>query len=190
MDAADDDDDDEESDLEDHVDHKAQLEALKESDPDFYKFMLENDKELLNFNVSEDEDDGDDDKELEADQKHASMETDADADDDDEEMLQDSQINLTVEMINKWKVAIASSKSLRTLRKLLSAFRAAVASANGEEGVDSYRYHIPSSSVFNAVMVASITYAPIVFDHHLMIKADASGEKIPGERRYANGPLF
>lgn len=36
--------------------HKRDLEKLRESDPDFYKFLQENDEKLLQFNLTDDED--------------------------------------------------------------------------------------------------------------------------------------
>lgn len=144
------DDSDEESELDDQ-DHKAQLEALKETDPEFYKFMLENDKELLEFGESDDE------------EQDAEMESEENQEDSS------SQTILTKEMINKWKVTMAKDKSIRALRKLLMAFRAAVAFGDSDKDAEIYAFKIPNSSLFNDVVISTIKYAPIILDHHLMV---------------------
>lgn len=45
--------------------HQAQLEALKQQDPEFYQYLQQTDQELLNFGQDDDEDEDDDEEEQE-----------------------------------------------------------------------------------------------------------------------------
>lgn len=43
--------------------HQAQLEALKQQDPEFYEYLQQTDQELLNFGQDDDEEEGEEEEE-------------------------------------------------------------------------------------------------------------------------------
>ncbi|KAJ3043715.1 Nucleolar Complex 2 protein [Rhizophlyctis rosea] len=163
-------------------DHKKQLESLKERDPEFYKYLEENNKDLLNFSDSDDELAGDEDMEGEEgeegeqegeedEEEPAGGDEDeegAEADDDAmdvEEGVEDST-EVTKEMVTNWKNACLKNHSLRALRKLLLAFRAAAAVGDSSDK-GYYSYKVEDGAVFNRLLLVTLKAAPSVFDHHL-----------------------
>ncbi|KAF5326414.1 hypothetical protein D9611_000950 [Ephemerocybe angulata] len=143
--------------------HLAELAQLAEKDPEFYKFLQENDKELLNFNADELAMDEDDDEDG--------------GDDEDVDMEDDEKIPiLTKEILQKWQKTLLSKRSLRALRKLLVAFRSA-AHMNEEDQV--LAWTINSSSVYNKLLVTSFKYTPVVLEHHIPYKTQANGKFKP-----------
>ena len=89
--------------------HKAGLGNLKEKDPEFYEFLKQNDRELLEF--------------------------DPDEMVEDEEEIEDLPIEggLTVETLSKWEKLLIDEKSLGTLKKVLIAVKHAAANITGDE---------------------------------------------------------
>ena len=115
---------------EDDEDHRGQLEGLAQKDPEFYKYLQENDAELLDF---DDEDHQDND----------------DALSDREERPAKKQkipgepeiVVVTQAMVTKWKSSVVEQHSVRALRQLIFAFKA---SAHGDDedtkGTEVLRY--------------------------------------------------
>jgi nucleolar complex protein 2 len=166
------------SDLEDDVvEHKDQLSALAEKDPDFYKYLKENDTDLLDFNdegdfASIDElSDGNDEKRPAKKAKRKSKDAGGDLEDD-------QATKVTVGMVQKWRTAMLEQYSIRALRQLVLAFRAA-AHVNDEDEKE-FKYSIPSPEVYHEVVVTALKQVTSVLNHHLPIKETGAGKlRIP-----------
>lgn len=65
-------------------DHKASLSKLKDIDPEFYKYLEQNDKKLLKFDADVDDEDDADDSENDEQDEH-DEENEDNSDDDDEQ---------------------------------------------------------------------------------------------------------
>lgn len=154
------------SDSDDLEAHAKQLDALAEKDPEFYKYLKENDAELLDFDedddlegIGSDEDDGPPTKK----QKKVSQ---------DEEEAATSDVTLA--MVKKWKKSMQEQHSMKALRELVLAFRAAAHTNDAEE--KEYKYSIPDSDVYHEVMVTALKEAPAVLAHHIPVKETAAGK--------------
>ncbi|KAI0789169.1 Noc2-domain-containing protein [Abortiporus biennis] len=147
--------DDLEEDDDEGAAHMMELSKLAEKDPEFYKYLQENDKELLNFDPEAAEDEEMDDEEG--------------ASEDEEEKAP----VLTLGLLRQWSKAMLQQRSLRALRKLLIAFRAAV-HMNEEDQV--VAWSIDSSSVYNKLIITALKYTPLVLDHHCPTKTLPSGK--------------
>ncbi|CAG8450512.1 16190_t:CDS:10 [Acaulospora colombiana] len=159
------------------AEHKKQLDSLKEKDSEFYKYLQENDSELLDFDVSDDSndenEDGDDDSE--EGEKKEKMKLD-DSDEEETMALKEAGLEddigtptLTAEMITKWQESITESRSLKSLKQLLLAFRAA-AHINDDEDEKTHTFRITDPAVFNNLVVVCLKYVTGVFDHRLNVK--------------------
>ncbi|KAF8604341.1 Noc2-domain-containing protein [Ceratobasidium sp. AG-I] len=145
--------------------HAMDLAALKTSDPEFYKYLQENDKELLEFEASE--------AELASDAEED--EEDKDAMDEDKEENEEAPL-LTTSILREWQRSLIETHSLRALRRLLIAFRSA-AYMNDEDVKTAWR--IDSAAVFNKLVTTALKYTPIVTAHHLPHKTLPNGKFKP-----------
>ncbi|EOA91244.1 Nucleolar Complex 2 protein [Exserohilum turcicum] len=165
-----------ESDSGDDIDaHKEQLAGLAEKDPEFYKYLKENDAELLDF--AEDADLAEIDA-LSASEDEATPRKKHKADE-----AEGTGNELTVKTVQKWKASMESKHSLRAMKEVVLAFRSA-AHMNDEDGGKSYKYSITDPDVYHLVQVTTLQLVPKVLQHHLPVKESAGGKvRVPTDTK-------
>lgn len=160
---------------------KGAMDALAEKDPEFYKYLKENDPEALDFdeNVDLAEVDGLSDSEAEAQPKKKKQKKAKrlQAEEEEEEVEDDETEDLaevTKAMVTKWTKAMQGQHSLRAMRQVVLAFRAA-AHVNEDEG-KVYKYTISSPDVYHDLLVTALKNIPEVLNYHLPVKESAAGK--------------
>jgi len=166
-----DEEEDEEEDINEIEEHMKQLEDLKEKDPEFYKFLQENDKELLNFGNDEPEE-----------QEEETEEVPEGEIEDDEELEEIPKAKmLTKFMIINWQKQIVEKNSLKSAKKMILALRAAAAIdeeyAEGKE----FSYSIDNVSIFNKLVLTAVKYITPVFNNYLGYTEDS--KQLPSQNK-------
>ncbi|KAJ5970159.1 uncharacterized protein N7479_000077 [Penicillium vulpinum] len=152
--------------------HKDQLESLKEKDPEFYKYLKENDSELLDFGDQGDlsevdalsEGEEPEDEEPAKKKKRKSKKEEEEPEDE----------TLTIAMVKKWQTLMEEQNSIRAMRQAVLAFRAA-AYVNDPDAPEQ-KYTISDKNVYHQVLITALNTIPKVLAHHLPVKESASGK--------------
>lgn len=161
---------------------KGAMDALAEKDPEFYKYLKENDPEALDFDDDADlaEVDGLSDSETEAQPKKKKQKKAKEAlveeveEDEVEENENEDTAEVTKAMVTKWTKAMKGQYSLRAMRQVVLAFRAA-AHVNEDEGKE-YKYTISSPDAYHDLLLTALKNIPEVLNHHLPVKESAAGK--------------
>ncbi|XP_038972851.1 nucleolar complex protein 2 homolog [Phoenix dactylifera] len=122
--------------------HVEQLERLKEKDPEFYQYLKEHDKELLEFD-DEDIDEG----------EGTDLEEDVESQPTREKEQKPKAKVITTAMVDSWCKAVKEGSKLGAVRSLLRAFRTACHYGDDGENGSAPKFSIISSNVFNKIMV-------------------------------------
>ncbi|KAG9228775.1 Noc2p family-domain-containing protein [Amylocarpus encephaloides] len=159
---------------------KGTMDALAEKDPAFYKYLKENDPEALEFDEDADlvEIDGlstsdeEDSPQKKKQKKSRKNDLEEQENESDEDGMDSSEV--TSSMIAKWTKAMTGQHSLRAMRQVVLAFRAA-AHVNEDEGKD-YKYAISDPNVYHDLLLATLKTVPVVLGHHLPVKESTTGK--------------
>ncbi|XP_055530613.1 nucleolar complex protein 2 homolog [Wyeomyia smithii] len=176
--------------------HRQALKKLKETDPELYSFLKQNDKKLLKFgsmansddDVSEDDQDSGEDEDDEA-AVHklpdklevASDESDFDDDKDEEEAEEDeegpstaeigSQKKITLKLLKKWTEELTSSPvRIETIRNVCKAFNSVLVTVTGDTTVIS-AYKADGAAIFNGVVQLCVLHLGNAVKQFLNIKS-------------------
>lgn len=165
---------------------KKTMDELAKKDPEFFKFLQDNDPDALDFDDNADlaevaelssRDDGSQDEQPKKKRNKAKSSKDggdAEKEESGDEVAQKKE--LTRETIASWGKAMAEKKSLRAARQVVLAFRCA-AHLNQDDGDGAeQRWTINSPQVFNDILVLALTAIPSVVNHHLPVKESAANK--------------
>ncbi|XP_043919530.1 nucleolar complex protein 2 homolog [Protopterus annectens] len=159
--------------------HKQQLSRLRDKDPEFYKFLEENDKTLLNF---DDSDTSDDDKEK-VHRLPDHLEEASSEDEEDEAMVKSKKsqdlIIVTSKMVDKWKEAAKTQLTPKVFHEINQAFKAAVSTTKGSDaGGGPNKYKVADSAVFNKLIIFCIQDLFVAVQKLLQLNPDKDKNKL------------
>lgn len=152
---------------------KSAMDALAKDDPEFYKYLQENDPEALDFDENVDMAEIDELSSGEEDEQPKKKRKKAAEEDSDDEFS--TRNELTKPMVARWKASMSEGKSLRAARQVVLAFRSA-AHLNEDDEDNRQKYTISSPEVFHDILMVALKQIPEVLQHHCPVKESASGK--------------
>eukprot|EP00256_Glycine_max_P054825 XP_014621788.1 LOW QUALITY PROTEIN: nucleolar complex protein 2 homolog [Glycine max] len=140
-------------------------------DPEFYEFLKEHDKELLQFS------DDDVDEDVGTDTEDGDLQLDEEASEDEiqEKEQKSSKEVITTSMVDLWCKSIQESGSLSAVRSLMRAFRTACHYGDDGGNESMAKLSVMSSTVFNKIMLTVLTEMDRILRN--LLKLPASGGK-------------
>lgn len=147
---------------------------LSEKDPEFYKYLQNNDKELLEFGGSNPLDGIEDDEEEEEEQE----EEEEAAKIVEEEPPTFEKVELTMSLVKKWKKQLRESPNLKLIRNVVTAFKVAV-NLNNEENVEDYKYTAMDEKAIHELLFVTLKDLPAVVQKVIPYKVVKGSRTLP-----------
>ncbi|KAL8824950.1 MAG: hypothetical protein Q9191_004707 [Dirinaria sp. TL-2023a] len=152
--------------------HQGDLDALAEKDPEFYNYLKENDAELLDFGEDEGDDLGQLSDGVKSPQKANSTETGKAV--KSNEGAEDEGTEIDLATVKKWDSALSEAHSLRAMREVVLAFKAA-AYVNSDD-TKPQKYSVSNPEVYHQLLIVALQHIPTVLSHHLPAKETSSSK--------------
>jgi nucleolar complex protein 2 len=187
---------------------KKELEKLSKTDPDFHKYLKENESSLLEFGNDDDDDMDDGEEEDYVQDEDAMGEILSDDDNEDKEVtdesikkqfekqqrMQENKFLLTPQRLEQVEQSAFEFHSIKGLKRIISAFRTAchLSDANRkDEDVDSddeeamrsrkKEFQITSPVVFDRLMSVCLVNCQQEFYYHLLENKSGKGQAAEGD---------
>ncbi|XP_009870123.1 PREDICTED: nucleolar complex protein 2 homolog, partial [Apaloderma vittatum] len=133
--------------------HKDQLSRLKDKDPEFYKFLEENDRDLLNFDASDSSDEEEEQLHVPPDTLEEASDEDEEEDDETVKRKKVAFISVSLKMVEEWKKGAERGLTPKLFHEIAQAFKASVATTKGDDGgADPSKFQVTDAAVFNALV--------------------------------------
>lgn len=146
---------------------------LSEKDPEFYQYLKENDKELLDFSGTNPLD-GIDEGESEAEDEKETRE----ADEDTQGAGETEKIELTLKLVRQWKKQLQSNANLKLIRNIVTAFKVVV-NLNKEESVEEYKYTATDEKAIHELLFIALKDLPAAIQRLVPYKVVKGSRTLP-----------
>lgn len=177
-------DSDDEQEEKDEKSNKKALGNLKQTDPEFFKFLQTNDKKLLNFGIEEQEPE----QEVSEDEVHQPSDTlevaSDESDYEPDEGAPRKSNAITLKMLKDWQAGLqADEVSIETVRNVIKAFNSALASISGDPNMHG-EYIVEGSSIFNGIIQLCVLHLEKAIRKYLKLSGKANFKEIQKCKRF------
>ncbi|TID29425.1 hypothetical protein CANINC_001999 [Pichia inconspicua] len=155
------------------VEKDMDMDALAKEDPEFYEYLKNNDKDLLDFKTVNPLDVISDDEQDDLDEEDVVTSV--------EKTEKSDTINVDGKLLQNWITDLKSdSPSIKTLKNIVIAYKAAINSNSTE----TYKYSVTEESIFRQLMLAILQDFPLAVQKVTPFKVSSNGiRNITGNKK-------